>query len=118
MHITPIMVEQAYELLRATPPFNRWKLPEADDVEFRIVKSPNIYGQHALRYTKHKSDGHDVIDISLPNHRYLPTLICTMAHEMVHLKQRMLGYRDAHGKNFKRMAKSVCHNHGWDEGAF
>ena len=112
LHITPEMLEAAYELLRATPPFNRWKLPHADDVEFHVTTSPH----------------HDAIccepggiHVSGALHSYLPGVLQTMAHEMIHLyhmRQNTFRQDAAHGEAFRKAVRQVCRYHGFDPKRF
>lgn len=37
LHLTLEMLEGAYEYLRTTPPFRRWKLPPGADIEFHVT---------------------------------------------------------------------------------
>jgi predicted SprT family Zn-dependent metalloprotease len=114
IHLTPSMLEASYELLRTTPPFKRWKLPEADDVEFHVTK-------HRDRQADCTSyvDMRVVIRISTTFHGRVAALLETMAHEMCHIHQRRLspGERE-HGAAFKRLAAQVCRHHGFDPKTF
>lgn len=110
LHLTPDLIEAVYELLRATPPFRRWKLPHADDVEFHVIKSGAIDGDCAYdgdRFT---------IRLSADRHSMLASTIATMAHEMCHM--RYPRDRAHHGKLFKRLAAQVCAVHGFDPKTF
>jgi hypothetical protein len=105
LNLTPAMLEAAYELLRTTPPFRNWKLPDTDDVEFHVTK----FG--------HAADcGFDgtqfVIRVSATKHGTLAALLETMAHEMCHM--RYPNDRAHHGYLFKRLAVRVCRHHGFD----
>lgn len=118
MHITPEMVERAYELLRATPPFRGWRLPEADEVAFHAV---HIKGPHKGCQGEHWFDGErHHIRINPKRHHTLASLLMTLAHEMVHLRENMLSVRAdvMHGREFQKMAKIVCCAHGFDRGQF
>ena len=113
LHLTPAVIVGCYEFLRATPPFDKWKLPEADDVEFRTISAVRLYGEHQIYTT-----GEHIIYISHRRVGYTRTLMETMAHEMVHVRQAMRGDRDVHGASFKMMARRVCEYHGFDPMAF
>jgi hypothetical protein len=112
LHLTPEMLEASYELLRTTPPFRRWKLPEADDVIFRVIRSEEVRGTFEL------VKGRMVISISAKCVGNLHSLNATMAHEMVHLYEDTVhnARNDVmHSATFKRLAKQVCRHHGFDE---
>jgi hypothetical protein len=112
LRLTPTILESAYELLRATPPFNKWSLPDADGVEFHVVVFDNAYGDHLAQ-----SNGIPRIRICNKKCNRLADLVLTMAHEMTHLYQRRTdGHRESapHGPKFQRLAKNVCRAHGYD----
>lgn len=111
MHITPDLVEAMYELLRSTRPFRRWKLPHADEVEFHVIASPRFYADHCI-------DRRHILRISATRVSSLATLVPTLAHEMIHMRQAGLKARDVHGRTFQKMADQVCREHGFDRGAF
>ncbi len=108
MRITLAIVESAYELLRTTPPFRGWQLPESDDVKFVVVPLRCTMARHSFNGTTH------TISVCL-RHTHLNTLLMTLAHEMVHMVDQ--GPAE-HGAAFRRLAKQVCRQHGWDYGAF
>jgi SprT-like family len=109
LHLTPAMLEAAYELLRVTPPFRNWKLPEADDIEFHVTKFPHRAdcGWDGTEFT---------IRVSLTSHDTLKELLETMAHEMCHM--RYPNDRAHHGYLFKRLAAQVCRHHGFNREEF
>lgn len=123
LHLTPAMLECAYELLRATPPFKGWRLPEADDVEFHAthVKSDRWSDfSHWYDDRGKKPRGKWVIRIDPRGCHQIGTLLVLLAHEMVHLYQAVRGGRldVEHGADFRRLAKQVCARHGFDLGSF
>jgi hypothetical protein len=126
LRLTPEVLSSAYEFLKATKPFNKWKLPAADQVVFRVVRAipcaPEVWAQHLSdRQTKnHPHKGHHLIDINERKVGHTLTLIQTMAHEMCHVRESMLvKYTgEAHGKTFWRLAREVCRHHGFDPKAF
>jgi len=111
MHLTPDICERAYELLRVTKPFSGWQLPEADEVEFRVGKSNKVYGGCGERSTGH------LIELSATMNTDLTTALQTMAHEMIHLHQHMIGVRHErdgnHGRTFDAAAYKVCRENRW-----
>ena len=110
LHPTPEMLAAAYELLRATPPLRGWRLPPADEVEFRVTR------------TRHQGAFNPPATISISAKRVatLDRLIVVMAHEMVHLHEHVTGCPgDAeHGHVFRRMAAQVCRYHLFDPKEF
>lgn len=114
LHLTPAMLESAYELLRQTPPFRRWKLPHPDDLEFRATPLvDNDQGE-----LRKKSDGSYCITVNPNRHKTLWATIMTLAHEMAHIRQEQLGRRDHHGASFQKLADQICAHHVFDRGQF
>lgn len=113
VHITPEMVEAAYELLRRTPPFSRWGLPHPDKVEFRVhYWLPGAAADYELRENRH------IIRVSAARHTQLSSLLTSVAHELCHLRQALRGEHIGHGASFRRYAAQACRRHGWDIGVF
>jgi len=116
--LTPDMVAAVYECLRQFPPFSRWKLPPADEVEFRVSNQRNTMGE----YTRYVRTREHIVIVSSLTVGHFATLASVVAHEMVHLKQaidktesKRIG---VHNVEFHRLAKQVCKIHGWDYKAF
>lgn len=104
----------AYNYLNETPPFNRWNLPDGDDVVFRVVRDRTVYGWHDLHRGKH------VVAVSSATVGQTITLLKTVAHEMVHMHERgsSAACRTGHSAAFHRWAEQVCKYHGFDPKAF
>lgn len=109
LHLTPEMLECTYELLRATPPFNRWKLPEADSLEFNIL----ITKERSAHF-RESTDGQHEIAVSASRVKSLDLLLEVVAHEMVHMRQAQKRFRDIHGISFEKLGKQVCRHHDFD----
>ena len=115
LQITPERLAGVYEMLRAFPPFCRWKLPPADEVKFQVLKTDkwqadwNILGGEVHR-----------IRASEKKHHHLASLAASVAHEMVHAKQRIDGTetKGEHNEEFKKLSKTVCRSFGFDYGQF
>jgi hypothetical protein len=106
LHITPEIVCHAYELLRATPPFKRWKLPPSDDIEVQIVTAKEYVGEVTTGLE------HIKLRISLQHVGSLNNLLYTLAHEMCHIKQYLDGAPKLdHGPSFQKLADRVCKHH-------
>ena len=104
------VLERAYDYLRATKPFCRWRLPASDALIFNVAKARDWQGQcYALgdRYG---------IDISEALVGESATLLAVMAHEMVHLAQKIAKTetKAAHNAEFRRLAAQVCRVHSFD----
>lgn len=115
-HLTPAIIELAYELLRGTLPYRRWKLPEVDDVIFHATKIRGCYGD-----SQHTHDGPGrgtvrrdfTIRINVEDGNTLSGLLAILAHEMIHLADDVAWHRNdvAHGRAFKTREKLVRRYH-------
>ena len=114
--LTPEMLVQAYEYLRASPPFCQWHLPEADEVSFKVLQARDRFGHFRGRHERpRRRNGFSEIAISAHLVSSTELLISTMAHEMIHLYQDETGgARGHHNPQFRRLAKRVCVLHGFD----
>lgn len=116
--LTPQMLEAAYEFLRTTPPFKRWKLPSGAAIEFKVVADRKFAG---LAFTSGRKC--EAIHISTRFHRTAADLLETMAHEMCHFHQALCGEPArngalGHGKKFAQRAALVCRRHSFDPKRF
>jgi hypothetical protein len=121
LHLNHQILVQAYELLRLTPPFKAWHLPEADAVEFHAVSIKGVaQAEHYVLANLKKKTEHHVIRLNPKRHHTLAAVMMTLAHEMCHMREYELGYRitGCHGAKFDELAKSVCKHHGFDRGQF
>ena len=108
MKLTPDILRGAYEYLRTTPPFNKWGLPDGDEVGFHVSLSNINRGMYW-------NDGTPHIQISDRLHEHSYSIIATMAHEMCHILDEG---KAMHGAEFKRLTNLVCRFHGFDPAAF
>lgn len=109
MQLTVTRLRGVYAMLLQWPPFSRWKLPAADAVKFEVVGLPKTWadyvqldnGRHRIRFCKEK-------------HWTLEMVVRTMAHEMGHLRQQLIGKlteeNDGHNRAFERIEKIICSN--------
>lgn len=113
LRLTTDNLPAAYEYLRACEPFCRWKLPHADEVEFRVTRHRDRYGH--MWGNKRSTDAE--IALSESSIGSSIKLIEKMAHEMTHLHQHLHGGETAnteHNAAFKRLAREVCRVHLFD----
>ena len=109
--LSPDILKAAYEFLLHTPPFNRLKLPPADEVKFRVT-------QHLDREGDYFWDGRHNIRISERVVGHTSSLLEAMGHEMIHVHEENCGIRSHHGRGFKKLAHCACRYHGWDPFVF
>jgi hypothetical protein len=107
------MLRAAYDYLRTLPPFNRWNLPA--DITLRVTNSREEFGSYDNPGGEHQ------IAIS----RKLVTtgqgLLCVMAHEVIHLHQRIAGTENStsqHNRLYRQIAKRVCSAMGYESRGF
>lgn len=112
LRLTPDMLAAAYDFLRTTEPFRRWDLPESDELGFHVVRYIGLSADFGIR------EGVPCIRASEVNNGHTVTLLASLAHEMIHLRQHLTGDREHHGPRFRRMAARVCTVHGFDPKIF
>lgn len=109
--VTPKRLRETYAYLRGCKPFAGWKLPEAETLKFEVLEGRD-HAQYDPNQRRH------LIKVNAMTHLTLEQLFASMAHEMVHLHQDLLGrlpcQKDPHNGDFRRWAKSVCHHLGFD----
>lgn len=116
--ITPEMLEGMYDYLNTTPPFNRWNLPDGEDVKFMVSRRTSEYGRYQWKGGKHTITGSK----NAIGQTY--TLARFMAHEMIHLHLEATGLEsrsgglNTHNRAFRKLAAEVCKYHGFDLKAF
>ena len=117
MLVTPARLRAVYVMLVQFPPFNRWSLPPAGEVVFYNITDPKDHGAYNFEKGKHR------IGVNGETCADLIHVERVMAHELVHLRQELLGRRpstkdDQHNREFYRMARLVCRNLGYQSEGF
>jgi hypothetical protein len=108
----------AYDYLRTTPPFNRWNLPDSEDVKFSVGNAMDCFAHYQWDGTKH------TITASTKAIGHTETLLTAIGHEMVHLHLWANGMESKrsgasfHNAAFRKFALQVCKYHGFDPKAF
>ena len=113
--ITPERLAGVYEMLRAFPPFSRWKLPASEEVGFHVAKTPRWHAAWWIDGSTHH------VEVSKQKHYHLSSLAASMAHEMIHMRQRLTKTETKgaeHNAEFHQLAKLVCRRLGFDLGQF
>lgn len=110
INLTKEVLRTCYSLLRMTRPFDRWHLPPACDVVFKVLRTKDLEGD----YYKDKKKRH-VIRVSAGKCHTLHAVILVIAHEMCHMRDSSKSH---HGAAFNRLADSVCRWHHFDRGQF
>ena len=116
--LTPEMLATAYDYLRITPPFSRWKLPESEDVKFTINKKLKS------KFAQYQWDGKQhTVTMSAASIGHTHTLFEALSHEMCHMYLEEMGWEsrgneNTHNAAFRKFAAQVCKYHGFDPKAF
>jgi hypothetical protein len=112
MRVTPDLIEATFEYLKAFPPFKGWNLPHADEVEFGVFRKDDRWGDYELCKD---SSGVRCRHRIRVGYKVTSTLLlqCTMAHEMIHMRQAILyGWGGVnHTETFEVLAKQVRKHH-------
>ena len=112
LRLTPDMLAAGYDFLRTTVPFARWRLPHSDELGFHVVRHASLSADFGVE------GGVPFIRISETNNGHTATILASLAHEMIHLRQHLTSDRELHGPRFHRMAERVCAAHGFDPKIF
>src|SRR5690349_19060220 len=96
LRLTPDMLAAGYDFLRTTDPFRRWKLPEADELGFHVVRKAGLSADFGVEA------GIPFIRLSEASNGHIDTVLASLAHEMIHLRQHLTGDRELHGPRFRR----------------
>lgn len=115
--LTPARLAATYDFLRAFPPFRRWRLPTSDALTFTLLRTRREYGH----YTRERRTTDHELAISCGKVGHASTLLVSMAHEMVHLKQAVAKtetQNTEHNAEFYELARLVCRRFGFDPKAF
>lgn len=116
-HPTPEMMAAAYDLLKTAKPWASLKLPDSDDLGFRVTRHKDRYGH--FRPRPNKRGFHEFV-VSAAKVTSLSLLLETMGHEMLHLHQEQSGTATSvqHNPRFLRLAKTACAVNGFDPKTF
>lgn len=115
MHLTVENLAATYTLLLTCKPFRNWKMPPAEQVSFRVTRDRHYCGQYGVDGKEHQ------IDISARRCTHITTMMQTMAHEMLHLAQRVRKRETnntQHNFDFIASAARISMELGFDPGDF
>lgn len=117
MRLTHEALEGAYNFLKACYPFCRWRLPDADDLEFRVTRHKDRFGHFDDRDGKVPFPNISISEIHVTDCR---GLLEVMGHELVHVALFVAKdpHWENHGRAFKAKAKTVCKSMGFDLATF
>tara|TARA_B110000503_G_scaffold95469_1_gene143737 strand:+ start:1564 stop:1917 length:354 start_codon:yes stop_codon:yes gene_type:complete len=109
--LTRDVLRACYDFLNECEPFNKWVLPDGDEVAFKVARGKSCWGWYEFKDSKH------TIAVSSGMVGHTSSLVSTMAHEMIHLHERNARAckpGTEHSPAFKKWAAQVCAIHGFD----
>jgi hypothetical protein len=107
--LTPVILQAAYDFLSETPPFNKWNLPDGDDLCFKVTRSAGVRGWYSL------INGQHTIAVSGVANGHTDSIMQVVGHEMCHLHQYIHDLPGgAHGPAWRLLYDEACAFHGWD----
>lgn len=115
LKVSPEVMRGMYDYLSCTLPFSRMKLPHSSTIKFVVDRQRDTSGWYRC------DDGQHVIGVSERNVGTTTTLSMIIAHEMLHLYQRVTktDHSDSmHNAAFIKLAQRTCEIHGWDPKQF
>lgn len=116
--LTQEILAAAYTYLLVTPPFCSWNLPPAAKIKFSVT---GHFDRRADCWDAQGSRTNIGIRVSRRYVGFTCTLLETMAHEMIHVRQYVHKLDTANTKHnaaFHKDARAICKHHGFDPKAF
>ncbi len=109
--LTPEAAATMYGYVCSLPPFLGLKLPDADDVEFWIIKADKYFAVWEWTGENHR------ISLSVSSIGSSITLLQALGHEVCHLAvheagENTGGNANSHNKAFRKLAARFCKVHG------
>jgi len=101
-------LESMYLMLCQMKPFNNWNLPNTALINFVVTSEEDSYGTYVY------DDDIHIITISKAKCSHFETILKTLAHEMIHMKRFKTQNWDKHDAVFRRYAKSIADEFGFD----
>jgi len=101
-------LEAMYLMLCQMKPFSYWELPNTAEINFVITNEEDAYGSYVF------DDDIHIITISKAKCSHFETILKTLAHEMIHMKRFKTKHWDKHDAVFRRYAKSIADEFGFD----
>lgn len=111
--VTPARLRAVYTMLLAFPPFNRWDMPKPETIKFELLADAD-HGEYSIN-----EKDRVCIAVNPDTHLTLLQVCESVAHEMCHVRQDAKGRlpdieAKHHNTEFRRLARLVCRNLGFD----
>lgn len=106
--ITDKTIKSMYSLLRSMPPFNKWNLPPAHKIKFKVRHDLDLLGHMYMKPFK--------MEIGTKHQEHFESVLTTVAHEMVHLSLFIDGCPsfNQHRKAFRMKTAQIGDLYGFD----
>jgi hypothetical protein len=101
-------LEAMYLMLNQMKPFKYWNLPNTACINFVVTDEEDAYGSYIF------DDEIHIITISKAKCSHFETILKTLAHEMIHMKRHRTKAWDQHDAVFRRYAKAIADEFGFD----
>ena len=111
MKLTPAILKNLYSAMYRMKPFNRWNMPLPEQINFVPNADKDAMGTYIYE------DGEEfehTITVSTEMCGHLSTVIRVLAHECIHMSRWANDRWASHDKEFKRRAKVVSEELGFD----
>jgi hypothetical protein len=110
--VTKRRMRAVYAMLLDFAPFSRWSLPDPDGVRFELLA-----GEDHAEVDVYSA--RPVIRVNADTNLTLVQLVEAIAHEMAHIRQHALGRLPEnpglhHNAEFRRLARLICRDLGFD----
>jgi hypothetical protein len=110
MKLTSKVIEHMYIMLCNIEPFSRWKLPCPEEIKFTVTDDESSYGTYVYN---DETEMHE-ITISKAKNGWFETTLRTLCHEIIHMTRGKTSNYDKHDAYFKRKAKLIADELGFD----
>lgn len=111
MKLTPAILRNLYAAMYCMKPLNRWNMPLPEEIKFVVDKDPAIMGSYM--YDDGEKFAH-TITISSAKCGHLVTVIRTLLHEAIHMSRHKTHRWTHHDNEFRKRAKSISDELGFD----
>jgi hypothetical protein len=98
-----------YSMLRKLPPFNKWNLPLASQIQFIVEEDEECMGEFDVKPLR--------IKVSTATQEHFENVVRTLCHELVHMKLYLDGKANYHhhDKTFKKHTEQIANVFGYDK---
>ena len=115
MQLTSSILVSVYSMLLPCRPFNGWSsLPPVEEIRFVVDTDDATMGTYMYHEEDDREKWQHVVTVSKGRCGHLDTVIRTLAHEMIHMRRHRTTKWAAHDAIFRRYAKQISAELGFD----